>query len=234
VNENRNMVLAIVLSALVLIGWSFLADELMPANPPPVKVENGEVKPIPQPGADPAVNTPRAMRSRQQVIAETPRVRIDTPSLQGSINLQGARVDDLVLVRHRRGLGEDSPPVRLLSPAGTPGGYFASFGWTGEGVEAPGPDAIWTASAPVLAPGRPVTLSWTSPGGQRFEQVISIDENYLFSVEQRVANPTGGAIAVRPYGLVSRANKSPDPDGCPILGEQRTTTSTGKRWTRRA
>lgn len=212
-NENRNMVLAIVLSALVLIGWSFLADELMPANPPPVKVENGEVKPIPQPGADPAVNTPRAMRSRQQVIAETPRVRIDTPSLQGSINLQGARVDDLVLVRHRRGLGEDSPPVRLLSPAGTPGGYFASFGWTGEGVEAPGPDAIWTASAPVLAPGRPVTLSWTSPGGQRFEQVISIDENYLFSVEQRVANPTGGAIAVRPYGLVSRANKSPDPDG---------------------
>ena len=212
-DDNRNMILAVVLSALVLIAWSFVSDKLMPANEPPVKIENGQAKPIPQPGADPAVNTPRANRSRREVLAETPRVRIDTPSVQGSINLRGARIDDLVLLRHRRGVAGDSPPVRLLSPAGAPGGYFASFGWTGQGVQAPGPDAVWSASSPVLTPDDPVTLSWTSPGGQRFEQTISIDEDYLFSVRQRVVNPTGSAIAVQPYGLISRAEESPDPDG---------------------
>jgi YidC/Oxa1 family membrane protein insertase len=176
-------------------------------------VEDGKVRPLPQPQADPAADSPRAMRSRAQVLAEGTRVAIRTPSLQGSINLTGARIDDLVLVRERETIDANSPAVRLLSPGGAPGAYFASFGWTGQGVAAPGAAAVWTASSPLLAPGRPVTLSWTNPTGQRFEQTISIDENYLFTVRQRVANPGSGAIAVRPYGLISRAMKSPDPSG---------------------
>ena len=212
-NENRNMILAIVLSALVLIGWSLVADRFLPtAGPQTAKVENGKVKPVPQPQADPAPDRPRALRQRAEVLRETPRVGIDTPSLKGSINLRGARIDDLVLVKHRQGIGEDSAPVRLLSPAGATGGYFASFGWTGQGIAAPGPDTVWTPNAAILSPGKPVTLSWTNPQGIRFEQILSVDQDYLFSVEQRVANPTGGAIAVRPYGLISRAEKSPDPD----------------------
>ena len=211
-NENKNLILAVVLSALVLLGWSFLSDKFVPANPPPVKVEDGKVKPVPQPNADPAADSPRAMRNRGVVLAETPRVRIQTPALQGSINLKGARIDDLVLVREREGIAKDSPPVRLLSPAGAPDAYFASFGWSGQGVQAPPADAQWTTSAPVLAPNRPVTLSWTSNSGQRFEIVFTVDENYLFTVKQRVSNPTGNSIAVRPYGLISRATKSPDPD----------------------
>src|SRR5919112_880130 len=106
------------------------------------------------------------------VLSATPRVRIETHALQGSINLKGARIDDLVLLRERQSIAADSPPVRLLSPAGAPAAFFAGFGWTGEGVAAPGPDAVWTPSAPVLSPGRPVTLSWTSPQGLRFEQVV--------------------------------------------------------------
>ncbi len=153
------------------------------------------------------------MRNRREVLGSTPRVRIETPSLEGSINLKGARIDDLVLLRERQGIGGNSPPVRLLSPAGAPGGYFASFGWTGEGVQAPPADAVWTASAPVLTPGQPVTLSWTGPSGLRFEQTFAIDQNYLFTVRQRVANASPNAVAVRPYGLISRANMSPDPDG---------------------
>jgi YidC/Oxa1 family membrane protein insertase len=212
VNENKNLILAVVLSALILLGWSFLSEKFFPASPPPAKVENGKVQPVPQPQASPAPTTPAALRSRAAVLGETPRVRIQTPSLQGSINLQGARIDDLVLVRERQEIAKDSPPVRLLSPAGAPGAYFASFGWSGQGVQAPPADARWTASAPVLTPTSPVTLSWTSPAGQIFEIIVSVDDDYLFSVKQRVSNPTGGAIAVRPYGLVSRANKSPDPD----------------------
>ena len=213
-SDNKNMILAIVLSALVLIGWSLVSEQLLPtAGPQTQRVEDGQVKPIPQPQADPAPDRPQAMQSRRAVLGSTPRVRIETPALQGSINLKGARIDDLVLLRERQGIAKDSPPVRLLSPAGAPGGYFASFGWTGEGAETPGPDAVWTASAPTLSPGRPVTLTWISPSGQRFEQTISVDRDYLFTVRQRVANISANAIAVRPYGLISRANKSPDPDG---------------------
>ncbi len=213
-NDTRNMILAVVLSALVLLGWSMISERLLPtAGPQTQVVEDGKIKALPQPQADPAADSPRALRSRAQVLAEGQRVQIRTPSLQGSINLTGARIDDLVLVRERETIDRNSAPVRLLSPGGAPGAYFASFGWTGEGVAAPGPDAVWTPSSPLLAPGRPVTLSWTNPTGQRFEQILSIDENYMFTVRQRVGNAGAGAIAVRPYGLINRANKSPDPDG---------------------
>ena len=207
------MILAIVLSALVLLGWTLVSDRLLPAAAPQtVKVEDGKAKPIAQP-ANIAAERPQGLKSRATVLASTPRVRIETPSLQGSINLQGARIDDLVLLRERQTIDKNSPPVRLLSPAGAPGGYFASFGWTGEGVDAPPADAVWKPSASILRPGRPVMLSWTSPTGQRFEQTIAVDDDYLFTVRQRVANAGANTVAVRPYGLISRATKSPDPDG---------------------
>lgn len=213
-NDNRNMVLAIVLSALVLIGWSLISDRLLPtAAPQSQTVENGKVKPVPLPGADPTADGPVVARNRAEVLAEAPRVRIETPRLKGSINLRGARIDDLVLAEQLQSIGRESPPIRLLSPAGAETPYFAGFGWTGEGVEAPGADAIWSASSNRLAPGQPVTLSWTSPQGLRFEQSISVDDQFMFTVQQRVANPTAGAVAVRPYGLISRAKESADPDG---------------------
>ena len=211
-NDNKNMILAIALSALVLIGWSLLSDRFFPtAGPQTQQVENGKVKPVPQPQADPAADAPRAIRKRDVVLAESPRVRIETPSLKGSINLKGARIDDLVLVEQRETIAKDSPPVRLLSPAGAPQAYFAQFGWSGQGVATPDANSVWTASAPVLAPGKPVTLSWTNPTGQRFEQLISVDDDFLFTVKQRVVNGGSGAVALRTYGLVSRSEKSHDP-----------------------
>jgi YidC/Oxa1 family membrane protein insertase len=214
VNDNRNMLLAIVLSALVLIGWSLLSDKFFPtAGPQTQQVEDGKVKPVPQPQADPAADSPKAIRDRAVVLAETPRVRIETPSLQGSINLKGARFDDLVLVRETETIAKDSPPVRLLSPAGAKDSYFAQFSWTGQGVAAPDGNSVWTASAAVLAPGKPVTLSWTNPTRQRFEQTISVDDGYLFTVKQRVVNSGNGAVALRTYGLASRATMSGDVDG---------------------
>ena len=211
-NDNRNMILAIVLSAIVLIGWSVLSERFFPtAGPQTQQVEDGKVKPVPQPQADPTADRPAAMQSRAQVLGSTPRVRIETPSLKGSINLQGARIDDLVLVRHAQSIGANSPPIRLLSPAGAPGAYFAGFGWAGEGgVAVPDGNATWQASSDRLVPGRPVTLSWTNPTGQRFELIVAVDDGYLFTIRQRVANPSGNAVAVRPFGLVSRAARSPD------------------------
>ena len=211
--DNRNMVLAIFLSLLVLIGWSYLSEYLVPASPPTVKVENGQARPIPQPQADPAADRPRQMRQRAVVLRETPRVRIQTPSLEGSINLKGAMIDDLTLVRHRQGIGKDSPPIRLFSPLGAPGAYVAMFGWTLDQMAGTGFDTVWTADSNLLAPGRPVTLSWTSPEGMRFEQRIAVDDGYLFTVRQRVVNAGARPAVVRTAGLVSRSGKSPDPDG---------------------
>ena len=211
-DNQRNMILAIVLSAIVLFGWTALSERFFPvANPPVTKVEDGKEKVLPQPGADPAADAPRVIRARAMVLRETPRIAIDTPKLAGSINLKGARIDDLVLRTYKETLAKDSPSIRLLSPLGSPNAYYAGFGWTGDGVEAPGPNTIWAADRQKLTTAAPVTLSWTNQRGQRFETVIAVDADYMFTVTQKLANGGAGAVAARPYGLVSRDGVSKDP-----------------------
>ena len=211
--DSRNMILAVVLSAFVLLGWSMISDRYFPtAAEPSTRIVEGKQVAVPKPQADPTADAPAAIRDRQQVLAEAPRVRIDTPRLQGTINLRGARIDDLVLTEHRESLANNSPPIRLLSPAGAPDAYFASYGWTGEGLALPGPDTLWTASGNRLAPGAPVTLGWDNGRGQRFSIKLAVDSAYMFTAEQSVANLSTGAVAARPYALVSRAGASKDPD----------------------
>jgi len=213
VSDNRNMVLAIILSALVLLGWTFVSNAYFPtASEPTTKIVDGKSVPLPQPKADPAADTRGAVRNRAIVLRETPRVRIDTPSLHGSINLKGASIDDLVLKRHREGLAANSPAIRLLSPAGTRDAFFASFGWTGDGVVTPDHNSLWSARGERLTPQSPVILSWANGRGQRFDIKLSIDDGYMVTAEQTVSNTGAGAIAIRPYSLISRARASVDPD----------------------
>jgi YidC/Oxa1 family membrane protein insertase len=208
-NDNRNMILAIVLSALVLLGWSLLAERWFPtAAPQTQRVENGKVKPLPQPAASPAA--PHALRARPVVIAATPRVRFQTDSLSGSINLKGARIDDVVMLKHRLTVDPKSPPVPLLSPQGARAASFVGFGWNGDGVAVPGPDTVWQASSQRLAPGQPVLLSWTNPAGLRFEIQVAIDDLYMFTVTQRVTNTGAAPVSLRPYAFASRAGRSAD------------------------
>ena len=214
-NDNKNLILAVVLSALILLGWMWAANKFFPtANPPSVKVENSkQQQPVPsQSQAQPTQQAaPQVLRNRTAVLGSTPRVRIETPSLQGSLNLKGAQLDDLVLVKQKETIAKNSPPVRLLSPLGAPGAYVASFGWTGQGTAAPTLDTVWQSDGQLLAPGRPVTLSTQSADGVRYEMKIAVDDGYLFSVDQRVINASGKPVIVRPIGLVSRSGKSSDP-----------------------
>jgi YidC/Oxa1 family membrane protein insertase len=214
VNDSKNLILAVVLSALVLLGWTFAANKFFPtANPPSTKVVNGKQEPVVQPQAQPtAPATPKALQSQAKVLASTPRVRIETPSLAGSINLKGAQIDDLVLVRQLQTIAKNSPPVRLLSPIGAPGAYVAAFGWTAEGAQAPTLDTIWSADSQLLAPGKPVTLSTQMPDGARYQMRIAVDDGYLFTVKQTALNGSGKPLVIRPIGLVSRASQSHDPD----------------------
>jgi YidC/Oxa1 family membrane protein insertase len=212
VNDHKNLILAVMLSALVLLGWSFLANKFFPtANPPSTKIVAGKQQPLPQREAQPSgAPTPKKLQSVATALASGPRVQIRTSSLQGSINLKGAQIDDLLLLKEKQTLAKDSPPVRLLSPLGTPGGYIAAFGWTAEGGQAPALDAQWATDSPVLEPGRPVTLTTQTPNGTRYQIKLAVDDGYLFTVQQSVTNGSGAPLNVRPIGLVSRATQSAD------------------------
>jgi YidC/Oxa1 family membrane protein insertase len=212
VNDNKNLILAVVLSALVLLGWTWAANKYFPtANPQSTKIEAGKQQPAPQPSAPPAdASSPKVLKSISAAIGSSPRVAIRTPSLQGSINLKGAQIDDLLLVNEKQTLAKDSPPVRLLSPLGAPHAYIAEFGWSGQGAQVPGLDTVWTADSQQLVPGQPVTLSTQMPDGTRYQLKIAVDDGFLFTVQQSVLNSSGQPITVRPIGLVSRSGESAD------------------------
>ena len=209
-NDSKNLILAVALSVLVLLGWTWAANKYFPtANPPSAKVEAGKSQPLPQ--APPtAAAAPKSLKTVSAALAVNPRVAIRTPSLQGSINLKGAQIDDLLLVNEKQTLAKDSPPVRLLSPLGAADAYIAEFGWSAVGSQAPTLDTMWTADSGELIPGHPVTLSTQMPDGTRYQLKIAVDDGFLFSVQQSVLNASGKPIVVRPIGLVSRSGQSAD------------------------
>ena len=209
------MILAIVLSAIVLIGWSFLSEQIAPtANEPSTEFVDGEQVVLPNPETDPAADSPAALRELSEVLSESQsdRVMIETPRLEGSINVRGARIDDLVLLDYRETMEADSPPVRLLSPEGAQGSQYAHFGWASEDIEPPDGDTVWQASGENLAPGNPIVLQWRNGGGQLFEIIFEVDENFLFTVNQRVSNASENTVSARSYSLITRVGESPDPD----------------------
>ena len=203
------MLLFVVIAAVILIGWQFAAARFFPAaNPPATKIVDGKSKPVADPAADPTADSPAATRSREIVLRETPRVRIDTPALSGSINLRGAQIDDLVLKRHKETIAKNSAPIRLLSPKGAPDAYFAQLGWRG----GPAADALWRASSTLLQPGKPVTLETTGSAGQRYRIEIAVDDAYMFTVKQTAANAGSAPVQLTPFGFVNRTGVSKDED----------------------
>jgi YidC/Oxa1 family membrane protein insertase len=200
--ENRNFVIAILLSALVLFGWTILGEKLFPPSkaPAPVSASSNGAGTSGAPAQAPVVK-PKDVGA---ALAEGGRVLIETPKVKGSINLKGARLDDLILPHHTVTLDKNSGPVRILSPAGTEHSQFAGFGWTGSDAKLPNAETVWTASGGKLTPQSPVTLSWDNGEGQVFQIKLSVDENYMFSAEQAVTNKGTGAVAVRPFGYINR------------------------------
>jgi YidC/Oxa1 family membrane protein insertase len=203
--DTRNIITAVLLSALVLIGWTFVADRFLPAPPPAASAAAPGAKP--PTGAAPALPAAAAVAPRAAVLAASPRVAIDTPRLKGTINLVGARFDDLVLPGYRQTTDARSPPVRLFSPSRTADAQFAQFGWVGAG--APAADALWQADRPVLTPAAPVTLTHTAANGLVYQMVIAVDRDFLFTVQQRVRNPGAQAVSLQPFGLVTRRGEAP-------------------------
>ncbi|MCR6629960.1 MAG: membrane protein insertase YidC [Magnetospirillum sp.] len=228
-NEQRNLIIAIVLSVLILFGFQWLFPKAPSPTPAPESTTAGSTAPpVPEGGnaqlAAPAApaKAPSVTESRAAALEASRRIPLRTPRLHGSIALKGARLDDLTLVEHRETTDPNSPEIVLLSPAGSPHPYYAEFGWVAAdgATKVPGPDTVWSAAPGTseLAPGGKVVLSWDNGDGLRFVKTFSVDENYMFSVDKRVENYGGKPVTLHPYGLIARTG-TPPTQGMYILHE---------------
>jgi YidC/Oxa1 family membrane protein insertase len=228
VDDKRNLITAVLLSALILFGWTFVQDRFFPTPKPPVTktvaaapgapaasaapvVASGTPAPGVTPMAAPAASTERRFPNVAAALAASPRITIANAKVAGSINLVGARIDDLTLVQYRETIDKKSPPVRLFSPGGTAAAHFAEIGWTGTGVAVPGKSTLWTASAASLTPKTPVALTWANGTGQTFRIDLSIDDKYLITAKQTVANDAATPVSVGSYALVNKLGVPTDP-----------------------
>jgi YidC/Oxa1 family membrane protein insertase len=240
--EHKNTILAVVLSALVLIGWQYFVGipqlekqkqeqaqqeaQKRPQPGQPATPAQGSTPPA-TPGAAPQVpgqsGTPALVQpqTRAAVIAATPRIQIETANLRGSIALKGARIDDISLVKYRETVDPKSPAIVLLSPSGSPEPFYAEFGWVpaAGALKLPSADTVWTQQGSnTLTPTTPVTLTWNNGEGLEFRRTIAVDDKYLFTLKDEVANKGSAAVSLFPYALISR-HGTPQVQGYYILHE---------------
>ncbi|HEY4736392.1 MAG TPA: membrane protein insertase YidC, partial [Xanthobacteraceae bacterium] len=241
-SEHKNTILAVVLSLLVILGWQYFvgypqmerqrqeAQLKQQSQPQPGATQPATPAPNAAQSATPEVpGTPKAgapaqtqAASREAVIASSPRIAIETPRLGGSIDLKGGRIDDLTLTQYREETNPKSPPIVLFSPSGAPDAFYAEFGWVpaaGVNVAMPGPETVWKQQGSgALGVGRPVTLTYDNGQGLVFTRTIAVDEHYLFTVKDEVANNSGSPVTLFPYALISR-HGTPQVQGYYILHE---------------
>jgi YidC/Oxa1 family membrane protein insertase len=236
--KNRNFILAVALSFAVVIGWDLLflqpqmeqkrkqqQIEATQNAPKPVQSETaGPGAPAVSPGTPAASGQPAlspAYATREAAIAASPRVVIESPALEGSINLKGARIDDVVLRNYHETVNPKSPEVVLLSPSGSPHPYFTYTGWWSNdpGVKLPGEDTLWQqeGTGPLTA-AHPVVLRYDNGAGLIFRRTISVDDHYMFNIADEVENKTGQPVTLRPWGQVAQLTE-PTTLGYSVLHE---------------
>jgi len=223
-DQNRNLILASVLSFLVIVAWFFFF-------PPPEPVQTSAVEATDastnqQTSALPGVEKSASSATGQTVSTaeDAPRISIETQKLMGTISLKGGRIDDLSLLGYKVDLSEGAENVTLLNPVGEEGAYYATYGWAAlSGVTSnlvPTPDTLWEVNGNNrLTVSSPVELVWDNGAGLKFSRVISIDEDYLFTVKQNVENTSTADVELRPYGLIRRAGEPKDVKNFFILHE---------------
>ena len=228
-DQNKNLIFATVLSFIVILGWFVLfpppETETVtdPAATQQVTDATSTEAVVPS-SAGAADNVTDASDEATAALEEAPRIPVETARISGSISLLGGRVDDLHLKDYNTTIEDDAPIVSLLSPAGTPDAYYALYGWApGAGIapeQVPGPNTLWTLSqGETLSVETPVTLTWDNEAGQLFSRTISIDENYMFKIEQKVENTSENSVSLAPYGLIARHGIPSDAQNFFILHE---------------
>ena len=218
--NQRNLILAVVLTGLLLLGWDaglryFYPQPVKPAvsataSPEIAAAPGTPAKPTREGGLTTAADIALEKQDLTTALSRSGRVPIAAPRVAGSINLTGAVIDDLSLTSHTAAIDKDSGPVRLFSPAGTPAQHFAQFGWAPQpGIETPTAATVWRVEGGTrLTPQTPVTLRWDNATGQNFAIRFAIDADYMITATQTVANNAAAPTVVRPFALVNRTDKT--------------------------
>ena len=228
--ENRNLIMAVALSMIVLLGWQIFVIQ------PEMEKEAAEQERIGaqmaqsattandtgQPSASAASGTPAIITNTApaKAVDTAKRIVIDAPLVRGSFSLRGARLDDVILTSYNETLDENSENIHFLKKISSDTPFFAEFGWSSSdsGQAMPSADSLWSADRDVLSPAAPVTLTWDNGQGLRFTRRISINDDYLFVFEDSVTSTLPGDITLYPYGLVRR-HGTPATTGMYILHE---------------
>ncbi len=232
--EQKNLLLAIIFSVAIMLGWQAYFGEK--PSPTPKKEASNTTNPTkgvssdapPAPGtmtksselpslgqADPNSKT----NDQTNILNASPRIKINSPKLTGSISLKGAQFDDLTLTGYKETIEADSKNVKLLAPVNGNSGYLATLGWWSTSQsKIPNKNTIWKANKNTLSPENPVTLSWINSDGVVFQKIISLDDNYMFTVRKRILNKSSESISLKPYDRIVRYS-TPDTLGFYILHE---------------
>ena len=217
--DNRNLVLAIVCSALLVIGYQifFELPKQQALEEQALRDQKDLNMSAPEKTNEEKQNVATSIKDSE--IIKAPRISIETPSISGSITLAGARIDDIVLKNYTKALDKESEKIKLFEKIDNQKPYFAEFGWLGSGeMDLPNSSSIWTTKSSILEPGRPVTLLYKSKDELEFKRVYEINEDYLITVTDQVANNSKNEVNLYPYGLVRRTGL-PKVDGLFILHE---------------
>ncbi|BCW90980.1 Membrane protein insertase YidC [Alphaproteobacteria bacterium SO-S41] len=204
--DTRNLIIAVVLSMAVFVAWFVIFP---PADKAKQEAKQQAAAEATVPTVTPQGDAAFQHQNREAALAQDGgRVVIDTPAVDGSIRLKGARFDDLNLKNYRTTIDPKSPEITLLEPVGVMNPLYGEFGWTAEPgatVALPNAETVWRqASGDVLSPGKPVGLEWDNGAGLTFRRTLSIDENYMLSIEDSVENKSGAAVKLFPYGAIVR------------------------------
>jgi YidC/Oxa1 family membrane protein insertase len=221
VQNQRNIILAILLCATLLFGWDALVSHFYPPPPPrpkplvaaPAAPSSTAAKPTRDGGLTDSGDVALETTDLAAQLKVAGRVPIVAPGLTGSINPAGALIDDLTTPRHTATVDKSSGPERIFSPSGTPAQQFAEFGWAptsgGSDANLPNAKTVWTVPAGArLTPQTPVTLSWTSPANQLFTITYAIDQDYMITAKQSVVNRAAAPLAARPFALINRTDRT--------------------------
>ena len=216
--DQQRLFIAIAISVAILLGFQVLIAPHLPQSPKPAQQVAGTQTTQTQ---TPTAPVQAAQAAATTVPKEVPRLPIAAHRLRGSISLLGARLDDLVLTDYRETLAPDSPDVRLLEPRSDEHPYYIQYGWSaapGEQVKLPDNDTVWTGSGGTLSAGHPVTLTWDNGAGLTFQLTFSVDDDYMFTVQQSVRNATGAPVKLFPWSRIRR-DYTPQVAGYYILFE---------------
>ncbi|MFA4994296.1 MAG: membrane protein insertase YidC [Bdellovibrionales bacterium] len=205
---NNNVFLAVILSFGILFGFQYLYVKPHQEALHSQRVTQ-QVTPKTGTPAPAVVPTTRTLRDRNLVLKDSPRLAIDTPELSGSINLKGARFDDLLLKSYKESADKTSPSITLLAPSGsTPphAAYYAEFSWLADSTatEVPSAETEWKADSKKLTPDHPINLTWSNGKNLIFNRTISVDAEAMFTITDRVINKGSEPVALYPFGIVAR------------------------------